>query len=195
MIDPGHGGKDSGAVGNGVVESDYVLKISNLLKSLCPNIRRTRSSNIFVPLEERSAIANRADADFFVSLHCNYYSSPSARGFEVFHAAGSTSGQQLATTLYDRIVPTLPPDMPHRGVKEANFSVLRRTNMPAALIEFGFLSNADDAAWLSKPETSYDLAAAISLVVDPTPRGSTPNKLRSEILKISDRLTKIANEL
>ena len=92
-IDAGHGGKDSEAVGNGLLEKDIVLNIAKILKVQLLekgfNICMTRENDTFIELKDRCIIANKAKADIFVSIHCNSAENKSAYGFEIYHSQGS----------------------------------------------------------------------------------------------------------
>jgi len=100
VIDPGHGGKDPGAIGpKGSEEKDLVLKMAhNLAKELHKNLRTrvilTRYHDIFLPLSERTAIANREKADLFVSIHCNASLKPGTKGFEVYFLSDEASDEE-----------------------------------------------------------------------------------------------------
>ncbi|MGH9438849.1 MAG: N-acetylmuramoyl-L-alanine amidase family protein, partial [Terriglobia bacterium] len=91
VIDPGHGGHDTGAIGRGGIEEknvvlDVALRLRELiLKRMGCDVVMTRSSDKFIPLEERTAIANAAGADLFVSIHANSSPSPAARGIETYY--------------------------------------------------------------------------------------------------------------
>lgn len=89
VIDPGHGGHDPGAISNGVTESELVLDIALRLETLLeqtPGVEvvLTRRTNEFIPLEERTAIANREHADLFLSIHANSHRQPAVRGIETY---------------------------------------------------------------------------------------------------------------
>lgn len=90
VIDPGHGGKDPGAVNKSIREKDIVLgvglKLGNYIKENYPDVKVifTRSTDVFVPLIERSRIANRNKADLFISIHANHCGTPATRGTETF---------------------------------------------------------------------------------------------------------------
>ncbi|TKI06065.1 N-acetylmuramoyl-L-alanine amidase AmiA [Martelella alba] len=104
MIDPGHGGKDPGAIGeNGSEEKHVVLEIANNIKLLLEqnkrmNVRLTREEDHFIPLYERVNIAHRHDADIFLSIHADGFTRPEAHGASVF--ALSTSGASSAMARY-----------------------------------------------------------------------------------------------
>ena len=105
VIDAGHGGHDSGTVGpNGLMEKDLVLDVALRLgalitKQLGAEVIYTRSSDVFIPLEERTKIANDQKADLFISVHANSSSEPSATGVETyyFNLTSDRSGLDLAT--------------------------------------------------------------------------------------------------
>ncbi|MGM0609499.1 MAG: N-acetylmuramoyl-L-alanine amidase [Thermodesulfobacteriota bacterium] len=89
MLDPGHGGKDPGAVSAGIMEKDLNLKISRILGKILEKkgfrVIYTRTDDTFIPLEERTAMANSQKADLFISIHCNAHNSHRIRGFEVYY--------------------------------------------------------------------------------------------------------------
>ena len=142
VIDPGHGGKDPGAVYAGYKEKDIVLPIALYLGGFLSNMANcvyTRTADVYVPLRDRVFIANSVKADMFISIHVNASPKHNAKGEEIWIYPGSTKSAKLANsiaTYIDEIVPGR-----FRGVKEGNFYVLRKTKMPAVLIEVGFLDN------------------------------------------------------
>jgi len=100
VIDPGHGGKDPGAIAFGLKEKDIVLKVANnlahhLKEDMGADVILTRDSDIFLPLEERTAIANTNDADLFISLHINAHPSPRVKGFETYFLNLSTNEEAM----------------------------------------------------------------------------------------------------
>ena len=100
VIDPGHGGKDPGAIAFGLKEKDIVLKMGrrlaeHLRNNLHTEVIMTRDSDIFLPLEERTAIANTNDADLFISLHINAHPSPKVNGFETYFLNLSTNEEAM----------------------------------------------------------------------------------------------------
>jgi len=103
----------------------------------------TRSTDVFVPLAERSAISNRNNADIFVSIHRNAFENPLANGYETFVRTNPRAvDMQYAQNVHNEIVAAgVQSD---RGIKQGNFVVLRETNAPAQLLEVGFISNARD---------------------------------------------------
>ena len=148
MSDAGHGGKDSGAIGiNKVNEKDIVLDVNNLvdkyLKTQDMKNINTRTTDTFVSLNDRSDKANSLGVNSFVSIHCNESDDPQAHGLEIFcykfkyrELADCILSELKADSLYTRLR--------EGGVKEKNLHVVRETNMPACLIELGFISNRED---------------------------------------------------
>jgi len=165
VIDPGHGDTDSGAVSiDGLRESDVVLSIAYKVRDILKHsfdVFMTRDSDTFVSLNYRSSYANNlGDVAAFVSIHCNSASSTSATGWEIFTSKGETEADKLAASIGKRYASKFT--IPARGLKEANFSVLQHTNMPAVLVECCFLSNAEEAKWISSDEIQQQHAEAIA---------------------------------
>lgn len=163
VIDPGHGGKDPGAIGiNGLREVDVILPISlevaRLLEQQGVQVVLTRNSDYFVELAGRTAIANRVNADLFVSIHANSIQTrPDVSGLETYYF---TSGLTLARYIHNSILQSL--NIPDRGVRRARFYVLRNSAMPSVLVETGFVTGYDDSARLATPAYQNQMAAAIA---------------------------------
>ncbi len=159
VIDPGHGGMDSGAVGvGGIQEKDVVLNVAKeiiwLNKTLFGgqlDIYLTRYKDTFVSLSDRTKLAKALNADVFVSLHCNHSGNPNAKGVEVYVHDRENSFSRKSVWLGYEFQKGLNEKLgfKSRGVKFANFQVLRdaRDN-PAVLVELGFLSNGDESGYL-----------------------------------------------
>lgn len=163
-IDPGHGGRDPGAVGIGSMhEADIVLDISqqvaDLLRRQGVEVLMTRTDDREIDLPPRVSLANRARADVFVSIHANAISMsrPEVNGAETYYF--SDSGRVLAQAIQNSIIQAT--GMRNRGVKSARFYVLRNTQMPAALVEVGFVTGAEDARRLADPNFRTVMAQAI----------------------------------
>ncbi|TVQ56101.1 MAG: N-acetylmuramoyl-L-alanine amidase, partial [Spirulina sp. DLM2.Bin59] len=164
-IDPGHGGRDPGAIGiGGLQEKDVILPISlevaRTLQQQGVQVMMTRSDDRFITLAARTQMANQARATIFVSIHANAISMsrPDVNGLETFYF--SPQGQRLAQTIQNSILQSIP--MRNRGVKHARFYVLRTSSMPAALVEVGFVTGAEDAPRLANPQFRSQMAQAIS---------------------------------
>ncbi|WP_199256826.1 N-acetylmuramoyl-L-alanine amidase [Alteribacillus sp. YIM 98480] len=163
-LDPGHGGSDTGASGNGLLEKavnlDIALRIRNILLNEYQNVevRMSRRTDTTVSLTQRTNDANQWNADYFLSIHCNAYNGQ-ARGYEDYiHNSLSDSSQtaRLREIMHKHI--TSVNRLSTRGKKKANFHVLRETRMPALLTENGFIDNSSDAAIMR--ESSWRQAVA-----------------------------------
>ena len=167
VIDPGHGGPDPGAVGiGGLREADVVLDVSlqvgQLLKARGVEVVMTRTADVDVDLPPRVAMANRTGATAFVSIHANAISMsrPEVNGIETFYFSDPRSAQLSA--YIQRQVMDVSPGSPNRGVRRGRFFVIRRTTMPSALVEMGFVTGALDAPRLRKASHRRQLALAIA---------------------------------
>ena len=167
VIDPGHGGPDPGAIGiGGLRESEVVLDVSkrvkNLLNEKGVNVRMTRNNEIDLDLPPRVAIANRTDADIFVSIHANASRGKrrDINGLETFYYAG-WRGRLLAKKIQKQIL-KVSPGSPDRGVRQGRFYVIKKTKMPAVLVEIGFLTGRLDSRRLEKSIHRERLAYAIT---------------------------------
>jgi len=166
LIDPGHGGADPGACAGGIEEKDVVLEIARRVQRMSlayPDVEilLTRRTDVFVPLADRAEIANRIDGDAFVSIHINAHSIPSVGGVETLvdrGAANDSGSVQLAAALQSSVAGRM--DLRDRGVKRAEL-FLHRAEMPAALLEVGFLTNAAERALLTDPAYQDTVAGAI----------------------------------
>ncbi len=165
VIDPGHGGRDPGAVGIGGLQEKQVIspisqRVAQLLEAQGIVVVMTRREDVAVDLQTRADIANRAQGNVFVSIHANAISMsrPDVNGIETYYS--SESGRRLAATLQASMLAAT--GMRDRGVKQARFLVLRQTNMPAALVEVGFVTGAQDAPRLADPAWRETMAQAIA---------------------------------
>lgn len=163
-IDPGHGGRDPGACGNGLKESHCVLAISleleRLLKELGYHVDMTRREDANITLNQRADFAGAMQSDFFVSIHANAAAHPSAHGFEIYHYPRSTQGWHLAHAIHAECVQL--PQLCDRGIKPARFFVLKHTPCPAVLVEMVFITNPLDSRYLCRPEGHFQMAEAIA---------------------------------
>lgn len=166
MVDPGHGGPDPGAIGvGGLQEKVIVMSISQQVASLLEQqgvqAILTRTGDYDFDLEPRVAMAERMNANLFVSIHANAIdlSRPDVNGLETYYYSGPSSGR-LAQTIHNSILQGV--DVRDRGIRTARFYVLRRTSMPSVLIEVGFVTGREDAAKLSTPAYQSQMAQAIA---------------------------------
>ncbi|MEB3256893.1 MAG: N-acetylmuramoyl-L-alanine amidase [Cyanobacteriota bacterium] len=167
VIDPGHGGPDPGAVGiNGLRETDVVLdvglQVAQLLQAKGVRVLLTRTSEVDVDLPPRVALANNSGADVFLSLHANALSMarPDVNGVETFYFESSRS-RALAQSVQEQIM-AISPGTPDRGARPGRFFVIRRTVMPAALAEMGFVTGSLDAPRLADPAFRRRMAVAVA---------------------------------
>jgi N-acetylmuramoyl-L-alanine amidase len=193
VIDPGHGGHDEGARGaRATREKDVVLDVSlrlaRHLRSKGMRTHLTRLDDSYVDLRERSAMANRVAADAFVSIHANSCAEASVSGVETWVADAQTSPSapvrqlslRLARAIQSAVAKTT--ETRDRGVRDGRYAVLANTNVPAVLVELGFLSHAPTERALACPRRreriARALADAIASSLAPTaPRaGSQPKR-------------------
>ena len=175
IIDPGHGGHDPGAVGpRGLKEKDVVLAISlrlaELLASLNAPVKLTRDKDQSLTLDERTTLANSLGANLLVSIHCNSFTAPTARGVEIWHSYKGEFGdrhygeakriagilqQQLVqeTGLLDRGIKTRPVEQKSSPLYGLDYyAVIRKANCPAMIVEIGFISNPTEETLLASRE-------------------------------------------
>jgi N-acetylmuramoyl-L-alanine amidase len=166
FLNPGHapnGNPDPGACGCGLRESDVAAQIGHLVEGYliaagC-EVRTLQSDSLSEVCDE----ANDWGADVFVSIHCNSAESEYARGVETFSYPYSVAGKDIAGCIQRQIVGKfgkIDPDFPDRGLKTANFQVLRCTDMPACLVEMAFIVNEEDAALLKYHHDDFARAIA-----------------------------------
>jgi N-acetylmuramoyl-L-alanine amidase len=170
MIDPGHGGRDTGAIGpTGAQEKAINMAIANKLAGVLSElaeVRLTRAEDVALgpdvssDLQGRSKLANNWGADVFVSVHCNSAKDRKVNGTETYAYINSIKGLVLANAVQKRLISAI--GLVNRGIKQANFAVLRETTCPACLIEVAFISNAREEALLISPAFQEKAARAIA---------------------------------
>ncbi len=172
FLDPGHGGTDPGAVSpiNDLYESNVNLDIANRVEEILLqrgyDVAKSRNDNSNVRLGTRARLANEFGADYFVSIHSNYLDNPQANGLETFYYKKGTTSEKLADNILDEIVKnTGGRDL---GSKERDLAVLRLTNMPATLVEVGFLTNPTEAEQLNSSNYRYIIAKSIADGIEKT---------------------------
>ncbi len=187
MIDPGHGGRDPGAVAGNFKEKDIVLRMSKILGRKLEqkgfDVLYTRTEDVFIPLEERTAMANSQKADLFISVHANAHPNPNVRGFEVYYlnfaqsedakrvaarenavstqkisdlqyiltdlmlSSKISESRELANKVHQDTMDSVGgmfTDLSSNGVRQAPFYVLMGAQMPAILLEMGYMTNQTD---------------------------------------------------
>lgn len=201
IIDPGHGGRDSGAVSadGQTMEKDIVLTVSKRIAELLRpygEITMTREDDTFLTLSGRARKANNLGADL-LSIHCN---AGGGTGFEVFTSPGQTSSDPWATTILDE----LHTSFPNRAVrtdlsdgdpdKEGRFTVLTKTRHSAVLVELGFIDTDEGRFFLNAPTNQELMAQAIAKA---TLRhyGITAGKTARRPLTLEERVAKLESKL
>ena len=150
FLDPGHGGSDPGAVGNGLQEKDRTLKIALATEKYLKQyegvlVKLSRRGDTYLSLSARADMANKWGADYFVSIHIN---ARGGSGFESYIFSGTVSSKTKEYQKKVHQVIAAGTGWTDRGMKRANFAVLRETKMPAILTENGFIDRKEDAAKL-----------------------------------------------
>jgi N-acetylmuramoyl-L-alanine amidase len=170
VIDPGHGGTDPGGVGNGLQEKNVVLDTAKRFRSLVDRdtadtrgggrwvTLMTRTTDVFVSLSARTTFSNNQDADRFMSIHSNAFSDPAAHGTETFSFFDTGTGASLRNLVQSEMIAAW--GLTNRGVKTANFAVLRDTVAPAELHELAFITNATDVTHLASATERQKAAVA-----------------------------------
>ncbi|WP_249869511.1 N-acetylmuramoyl-L-alanine amidase [Oceanobacillus saliphilus] len=163
-LDPGHGGNDPGASGNGLKEKNVVLDIALRIHDIITanyedvDVRMSRTGDSTKSLKQRTDGANVWGADYFLSIHCNAFNG-AANGYEDFIHNSLSDNSQTARyqdILHDEI--TKVNQLRNRGQKKANFHVLRESNMPAFLSENGFIDYSGDAALMKQNTWKQNVA-------------------------------------
>lgn len=175
VLDPGHGGSDTGAVGpTGVTEASVTLSVAKQVDAILENsgarvtMTRTSDRDVYGPYasdrQELQARVNVGEytpgAELFLSIHCNAFSNPAAHGMETYYYSVSSKGQRLATLLNEELEQA--GGLLNRGVKTANFYVIKHSSMPASLVELGFITNDHEEALLADASYQAKLAKAIA---------------------------------
>lgn len=164
-IDPGHGGKDPGAVNGEYQEKGLALKIAyKLTDKITPydfKVLLTRQGDKYLSLQERCDMANKCKCDLFISIHINSATNPAANGIETL-CYEEFQSKNLANYIQKALISATGAK--DRGVKVTNMLyVLTNTKMPAVLVEAGFISNQEDLDWLMEDNYQNKIAEAIAL--------------------------------
>jgi len=183
IIDPGHGGKDSGALGKNVNEKDVALSISRKLANILIKkgfkVIMTRNRDVYLPLKSRPDAANKFNGDIFVSIHCNS-AGKDVTGIETYVYApsdtpttysketpsanneGDKYAKNSANLGYNIQTSLAKLNQVDRGLKHARFAVLKYSSVPSVLVETGFLSSPSDESKLKTDSYQSSLAQAIA---------------------------------
>ncbi|HUT02095.1 MAG TPA: N-acetylmuramoyl-L-alanine amidase [Phycisphaerae bacterium] len=168
VIDPGHGGRQPGAVSVlGGLEKHLVLiiakRVAKELRKEGVEVLLTRSRDVFVELEDRPAVANRSKADLFVSIHADAWKKPSTRGFTAYVSKSASARSVAAANAIVRRMQTTGTRS--KGVRRKDLIVLVHSKRPAVLVEVGYLTNRWEAARLNTDGYRSQVARAIALGV------------------------------
>src|SRR5437867_1989594 len=163
VIDAGHGGFDRGGIpGQKIPEKEMTLDVAQRLKTLLAasgyRVIMTRDSDVFVPLPTRVAIANSNRNAIFVCIHFNSAKRMGAGGIETYFY--SRNSLPLASAIHSYVAGGAPSS--NRGVRRRGYYVLRKTNIPAVLVECGFLTNPTEAAYAQTASYRQKLAEEIA---------------------------------
>lgn len=168
MLDPGHGGRDPGAIGlGGLREVDVILpvakRVAELLEKQGIAVKMTRNSDYYVGLDERVTISRDAGATLFVSIHANSIENRSdVNGLEIYHY---NLGKSLAETVHNAVLDYVNKNgfyIANRNVRSARFLVLRKSAIPAILVETGYLTNEAEVARLRRDDYQKAMAEGIA---------------------------------
>lgn len=178
VIDPGHGGKDPGVVEGEIIEKEITLSIAKKLATILGQagavviITRETDTELTSPggrkfnswkredLNTRIGMANEKNADLFISIHVNAFrSGPDEHGAQTFSQPGSRESKVLAETIQGELVRILGNN--HRKAKQVDYYVLRNAEMPAAIVEVGFITNPEEGKQLQDPAYQIKVAYAI----------------------------------
>lgn len=161
IIDPGHGGRDKGAVWGGIQESalnlQIALKVEKLLKKKGVPVTLTRRKDTSLSLRSRAKISQRKERCVFVSIHHNACRYPGVRGVESYYVG--TRGKVLAFEIHRRLI--AKAKLKDRGIRRRQYLVLRETKCPAVLIECGYLSNSSERKRAAQSGHQQKIAQAI----------------------------------
>ena len=163
VVDAGHGGHDRGGIpGQSVAEKNMTLDVAQRLRNVLAaggyRVVMTRDSDVFVPLPTRVAIANSYRNDIFVCIHFNATKRAGASGIETYFY--SRDSLPLASAVHYYVTGGAPSA--NRGVRRRGYYVLRKTSIPAVLVECGFLTNPTEAAYAQSASYRQKLAEEIA---------------------------------
>ena len=179
VIDSGHGGKDPGKTTlDGTLEKDLnlaiALKLQKYLEAADITVIMTRttdeglyeegaSNKKVQDMKNRIAVMNTPEVDLVISIHQNSYSDPDVKGAQVFYYGTSTSGEELAKTLQERLVLDVAPENHRKAKSNTSYYLLKKTTCPTVIVECGFLSNPAEAEKLKSDIYQDSLAWSLHL--------------------------------
>ncbi|TCI52268.1 cell wall hydrolase [Exiguobacterium sp. SH1S21] len=169
ILDAGHGGTDPGAVGSSLYEKTVVLDVTKRTEAYLRSkygyeVRLTRSTDVYLTLDQRVQAARNLRGNLFVSLHTNAATTSAANGVETFYStssAHSAKSRVLATNIQSNLMGEMS-GMKNRGVKTANYYVITYNTMPSALVELGFISSPQDIVHLRSEASRQRMAIGVA---------------------------------
>lgn len=180
VVDAGHGGLDGGAESRGgICEKDINLSIAMRIKELSEQegwrvlMTRDEDEGLYSEgkgsirskknedLKKRQEIINNSGADAAISIHLNSYPSPKARGAQTFYSSASKEGEIIAKLIQDKIRKSLDSENDRTALPKDDILIMKNNTSPLVLIECGFLSNAEEAAKLTKGEYQNRIAETV----------------------------------
>ncbi|MUK87672.1 SH3 domain-containing protein [Ornithinibacillus sp. L9] len=162
VIDPGHGGKDAGAIANGIEEKELTLttaeKVAEHLEHAGADVVFTRENDDFVSLDQRIHTSHKHQADAFISLHFDSFADTSVNGFNTYyyHDTSFDLAKSIHTSLMQHV------DIKDRGIRKTGYLVLRKNQNPSVLLELGFMSNPDNLDTIQTETYQNKVAEAIT---------------------------------
>ncbi|MEI8328542.1 MAG: N-acetylmuramoyl-L-alanine amidase [Chlamydiia bacterium] len=173
MLDAGHGGKDEGTKVNAFKEKKITLATAlyakRYLEQMGYRVILTRAKDVEMSLSRRVALANKTRSAIFVSIHFNASKNTEAKGVEIFYYDAkdperTKNSRKLANYILHQVIDQT--EAASRGVKMGNFHVIRETQVPAVLLEGGFVTNGPECAHLRKKEYLENIAKGLALGID-----------------------------
>lgn len=172
VLDAGHGGKDPGAMANGLREKDInlsvTLKVKTLLEQSGARVVLSRSDDTYIPYDGRYLLASKTKGDIFLSIHSNSSTSPNPYGSETYyskvpynHESNPYPNESIKLASLIETNFAMKTNSKNLGVKDAGFIVIRKNTVPAALIELAFISNPTDAGKLASATFQQQAAEGI----------------------------------
>lgn len=166
VIDAGHGGHDLGATHEEALEKSIVVEVTKKIQSLNTDadikIHVTRTEDHFLSLQERANFINKIKPDLVISLHTNSNKNSTTTGIETFYSDKSIAAlksEEMANKLSEVIAKNIP--LNNRGVKKTPFWILSKSEVPAVIVEMGFISNQNDKDYLTNEKGQNEIAKTI----------------------------------
>ncbi|GAB6137601.1 N-acetylmuramoyl-L-alanine amidase family protein [Halanaerobaculum tunisiense] len=170
VIDAGHGGIDPGTHKEGVLEKDINLAIAHKLvqkldKGNIKLIMTRKEDKLYQDdrnkdIIQRAKIANQQEVDLLVSIHVNSFPSANSFGGQTFYAAEDKESKKLAAAIQEQLIKIQPDN--YRQIKTGSYYLLRKTDIPAVIVEVGFISNPQDRKRINDPQEQAKIAQAIA---------------------------------